>query len=82
MSVTVWREYAEVIPDIVREGCECPEMVRLRSVGMNCGCEYTSFPLFRSLKQRYTRHDHSVGAALLTWRFTRDPAQARQEQNQ
>ena len=68
--------YHNEIPDFLLELSDTPPMRRLREVGMNCGCEYTSFPLFRALKQRYTRHDHSVGAALLTWRFTQDPAQA------
>ncbi len=42
---------------------------------MNCGCEYTSFPVFRNLKP-YTRYDHSLGAALIIWHFTADRAQA------
>jgi len=73
---TVWKEYLDEIPPVIRAGCEAPEMERLRRVGMNCGCEYTSFPLFRKLKTHYSRFDHSLGAALLVWRFTGDPAQS------
>jgi len=43
---------------------------------MNCGCEYTSFPLFQQLREPYSRFDHSVGVALLIWRFTADARQA------
>ena len=41
---------------------------------MNCGCEYTDFPLYRHTKP-YSRFDHSVGAALITWHFTQSPRQ-------
>ena len=42
---------------------------------MNCGCEYTRFPLFRRL-ERYTRYQHSVGVARIVWHFTHDVKQA------
>ena len=54
---------------------ETTPMRRLQRVGMNCGCEYTSFPRFRSLA-RYTRYEHSLGAALIVWRHTADAAQS------
>ena len=50
-------------------------MARLRDVGMNCGCEYTSFPRFAGIG-RYTRFEHSLGAALIVWHFTSDTAQS------
>ena len=71
----LWHIYHEDIPVFLREAAETPAMQRLTGVGMNCGCEYTSFPLFRGW-QTYTRFDHSMGAALITWHFTRDPHQA------
>ena len=74
--MNLWHLYWDDIPRIIRDGMQGDEMERLRHVGMNCGCEYTSFPLFRSMRDRYTRYEHSVGTALITWRFTRDPAQA------
>lgn len=67
--------YHHEIPDFLREAAATPPMQRLRGVGMNCGCEYTSFPEF-STWQSYTRFDHSLGAALITWHFTQDPKQA------
>lgn len=74
--MNIWDLYCTPFPDIINEGQRGVEMQRLHHVGMNCGCEYTSFPLFQSLHEHYTRHDHSVGTALIVWRFTRDPAQS------
>ena len=67
--------YHNEIPPFLLEAARTPVMQRLRGVGMNCGCEYTSFPEFARW-QSYTRFDHSLGAALITWHFTRDPRQA------
>ena len=50
-----------------------PELERLRRVGMNCGCEYTSFPRFLGLPES-SRYHHSLGAALITWHFTGESA--------
>lgn len=70
-----YRLYHEDIPEIIADFAAVPEMQRLRGVGMNCGCEYTAFPMFAGL-QPYSRFDHSMGAALIVWHFTHDPAQA------
>ena len=67
--------YHENIPAFLEEAAAAPAMQRLKGVGMNCGCEYTSFPEF-SVWQSYSRYDHSLGAALITWHFTQDPKQA------
>ena len=71
----MWKDYDAQVPEVISRLSGIPEMTRLKYVGMNCGCEYTSFPLFRSMKERYTRYDHSMGAALLVWRFSKDPTQ-------
>ena len=71
----LWKNYDGRIPDIISRLSGIPEMIRLQRVGMNCGCEYTAFPLFRSMKERYTRYDHSMGAAMIVWRFTHSEAQ-------
>ena len=63
------------IPPFMRPFLDAPEMARLRGVGMNCGCEYTSFPLFKGLPP-YSRYRHSLGAALIVWRFTVDRKQS------
>ena len=68
----LWDIYSPAIPPFIMEAMESPEMQRLQNVGMNCGCEYTSFPLFQRIHEPYSRFDHSVGVALLVWRFTGD----------
>ena len=62
------------IPDFLSPFLDVPEMQRLKDVGMNCGCEYTSFPLFKNLK-KYSRYEHSLGVALIVWQFTEDMPQ-------
>ena len=67
--------YHEAVPSILSACMEAPCMRRLKGVGMNCGCEYTSFPRFAGLLP-YSRFDHSVGVGLIVWHFTHDPKQA------
>lgn len=67
--------YHPEIPDFLRDAAQTPPMLRLQGVGMNCGCEYTAFPLFSRCRP-YSRFDHCLGAALITWHFTGDPHQA------
>lgn len=71
----LWPLYHPETPVFLRNLADTPAMKRLEDVGMNCGCQYTSFPLFRTLPP-YSRLDHSIGVALIVWHFTRDPAQA------
>lgn len=60
---------------LLAELLDTPPLRRLADVGMNCGCEYTAFPLFaRTLP--YSRRDHSAGAARIVWHFTASPTQA------
>ena len=66
----LWDVYYPALPAFISEAMKAPEMRRLQNIGMNCGCEYTSFPLFQNLLEPYSRFDHSVGVALLVWRFT------------
>ena len=70
-----WELYCDQLPMVIYDGIRGEEMDRLRRIGMNCGCEYTSFPLFCSLKERYTRFDHSIGTAIIVWKFTHSNAQ-------
>ena len=67
--------YHSGIPAVLRDFIETPCIQRLKDVGMNCGCEYTSFPRFSRLKP-YSRFDHSLGVAQIVWHFTHDEKQA------
>lgn len=71
----LWDIYSHDIPSFIKEISEASAMQRLKDVGMNCGCEYTSFPLFQGL-QDASRFDHSVGVALIVWHFTKDAKQS------
>ncbi|MBR3302676.1 MAG: HD domain-containing protein [Bacteroidales bacterium] len=67
----LWNIYCAEQPDFIAEIAKSPELERLKDVGMNCGCEYTSFSFFKKI-ERYSRFEHSVGVALITWNFTKD----------
>ena len=56
------------------EAISSKAMLRLKDVGMNCGLEYTRFPLFQGIKS-YSRYEHSLGVASIVWKFTHDPKQ-------
>lgn len=71
----LWSVYHNEIPPFLREFSAAPPMARLKDIGMNCGCEYTSFPLFTDIGP-YSRWDHSLGVALIVWHFTGSMAQA------
>lgn len=71
----LWQVYHHDIPDFLREFMQTKEMLRLKDVGMNCGCEYTQFDIFKNC-QSYSRFDHSVGVALMIWHFTHDIKQS------
>ena len=70
-----WPLYHPEVPEFLRRLAETPPMARLRQVGMNCGCEYTSFPRFAGWAP-YSRFDHSLGVALIVWHFTGDIRQS------
>lgn len=67
--------YHAEVPVILQRLCETPAMQRLQKVGMNCGCEYTSFPRFLRCGT-YSRYEHSLGVGLIVWHFTHDEKQA------
>ena len=67
--------YHNGIPAFLDECMETPVVKRIKDIGMNCGCEYTSFPQFADLES-YSRYDHSIGVALIVWHFTHDRKQA------
>ena len=63
------------VPGIISELIKTEAMTRLKDIGMNCGCEYTSFPQFKNIGP-YSRFSHSLGAALIVWNFTGETNQA------
>lgn len=68
--------YQEDIPEFLKEYSEIPSLLRLKKVGMDCGLEYTSFPLFRDGVMPYSRYMHSIGVALIVYHFTKDQKQS------
>ena len=71
----LWDIYHGDVPDFLQEAAKTSAMQRLQDVGMNCGCEYTSFPMFAGIGP-YSRFDHSVGVGLIVWHFTKSMEQA------
>ena len=67
-------QYRKPMPDFLCVATETPTLQRLKGIGMHCGCQYTSFPVFRCLKP-YSRFDHSLAVARILWDFTGDPIQ-------
>ena len=67
--------YSNETPDFIKEIANTPAMLRLDDIGMNCGCEYTGFPMFAGL-EKYSRYYHSIGVALIVWHFTHDIRQS------
>ena len=67
--------YSNEYPDFIREIANTSAMLRLDDIGMNCGCEYTGFPMFAGL-EKYSRYYHSIGVALIVWHFTHDKKQS------
>ena len=70
----MWDIYHSDIPNCISHLATASAMQRLKDVGMHCGCEYTSFPMFQGLSN-YTRYNHSIGCALIVWHFTHDERQ-------
>ncbi len=70
------REYLSVLspefPAWLLRYIATPEMQRLSGVGMTCGIEYSSL---YSYEHTNTVFAHSIGVALIVWRFTHDKKQ-------
>jgi len=48
------------------------ELKRLKGIGQFCGCDYNKL---YNIRYWYSRFDHSVATALITWNFTKDKLQ-------
>lgn len=71
----LWHIYHHEIPEFLLDFMKIEAMQRLKDIGMNCGVEYTDFPVFKNCMP-YSRYDHSVGVALIVWHFTGDIKQS------
>ncbi len=71
----LWNIYHQFIPKFIVEFADATAIKRLKDIGMNCGCEYTSFPKFNDCK-KYSRYVHSIGVAMIIWHFTSDIKQS------
>lgn len=63
--------YSDETPALLKELCNAPALRRIDGIDMNCGMNYTSHPLFRSMSP-YSRLRHSIGTALIIDHFTHD----------
>lgn len=67
------REYLEILspefPAWLLKYIAAPEMQRLSGVSMACGWDYTGL---YNLQNFHSVLNHSIGVALITWRFTHD----------
>lgn len=59
-------------PDFIDKYIYTSEMQRLAYVGQFCGCDYTKI---HNIKYWYSRLEHSIATALMTWNFTKDKTQ-------
>lgn len=67
--------YHDHIPEWMNPYLNSEAMVRLKGIDMNCGLNYTSFPLFSAISP-YSRYEHSLGVALIIYHFTQGRSQA------
>lgn len=63
--------YNSDVPSFLLPYMHTHAMQRLKGVDMNCGMNFTSFPLFKNI-QPYSRYEHSVDTALLAWHFSQN----------
>ena len=70
-------EYHKILspdfPDFLHDYISLPIFQRLDGVGLLCGTDWTKL---YSNRFSYTRFDHSVGTALITWHFTHSKKQS------
>ena len=69
--MTTIQEYHQIlyphIPEFLMPYLDCPCLTRLKGIGLFCGIDYSA-SFHPSLF--YSRFDHSLGVALITWRLT------------
>lgn len=73
------REYFQILcnndyPGFIDKYINCPELQRLKGIGLFCGVDYNQLPT-HNVKYWYSRLDHSVACALIVWHLTKDKTQ-------
>lgn len=74
---TMENEYTKIFedankPNFIEKYLQTKSLTRLKDVTQFCGCDYTKLYQPRFL---YTRYDHSMVVARMTWHFTHDKKQ-------
>ncbi len=59
-------------PNFIEKYFETKELKRLKTIGQFCGNDYCKL---YNIRYWYSRFDHSVATALITWNFTKDKTQ-------
>ncbi len=59
-------------PDFISKYLNVKELKRLKGIGQFCGCDYCKI---YDIRYWYSRFDHSISVALITWKFTKDKKQ-------
>lgn len=72
--MTLTSIYNKEIPEYLKVFLDTDAMNRLKGVGMNCGVDYTSLPLYKN-DHFYSRYEHSLNVALILEHFTHDSKQ-------
>ena len=63
--------YSEEIPECVLEVIDSIPMKKIGEIGQNCGRDYLA-DCFQKFSYNYSRKTHSIGVALIVWRFTKN----------
>lgn len=64
--------YNKSVPNFIKELINAPELLRLSGISQTCGVERTGFGI---IPYKYSRLDHSLGAALILDNFVNDKKQ-------
>lgn len=71
------KQYFEILekdmPEFLLKYMETPELKRLKHIGYFCGMDYCSKAMYQ-FKLYFSRCDHSLAVALITWHFTKSRA--------
>lgn len=66
--------YHDTIPAYLSSYLKSNALQRLKKVSMDCGVNYTSFPIYKD-QHFYSRYEHSLNVAMILEHFTHEPKQ-------